>query len=65
MSVAIPAAPMGADLATSPADRADVRRPAIVQGLLDFIATMLGREPDLHAGDDAHATDDEDEVDGF
>jgi hypothetical protein len=65
MIAVTPTAPLVSDLATSSMDRSDVRRPGLVQGLLDLIAAALGRDPDLHGGDDAHALDDEDEVDAF
>ncbi|MCO5970183.1 hypothetical protein [Actinoallomurus soli] len=44
---------------------AEPDRPGILRGLLDLITVGLGREPDLHSGDDGHALDEEDEPDGL
>ncbi|GAA0347441.1 hypothetical protein NE235_10420 [Actinoallomurus spadix] len=49
-------------------DRPDVPeagRPGFLRGLLDLITLLLAPEPDLHAGDDGHALDEEGEPDAL
>ncbi|WP_345366261.1 hypothetical protein [Actinoallomurus liliacearum] len=63
------AAPRGPHPDAPEADRPpappEADRPGLFRGLLGLVASALGREPDLHSGDDGHALDEEEELDAF